>query len=79
MTPIDWTASARLVERRDDGSDMYFDFAPVGEGSLASLVHKVLALEAQDRQRLVIDAGSMGMLTITQIIELSKRGDFPRD
>ncbi len=79
MNCIDWGAAARLVERRDDGSDMYFDFAPIGEGSLVSLVRSVLARDATDRQRIVIDAGPQGMLNITQIVELSERSDFPAD
>jgi hypothetical protein len=76
---VDWTAPARLMERRDDGSDLYFDFARIGEGSLVSLVRNVMARGAGDRQRIVIDAGPLGTLNIGQIVELSEREDFPAD
>lgn len=76
---IDWTAPARLMERKDDGSDLYFDFVPVGEGSLGALVRDVMARGAGDRQRIVIDAGALGTLNIAQIVELAERNDFPAD
>lgn len=76
---VDWMAPARLIERKDDGSDLYFDFAPIGEGSLVALVRDVMARGSGDRQRIVIDAGALGMLNIGQIVELSERDDFPTD
>jgi hypothetical protein len=76
---VDWMAPARLMERRDDGSDLYFDFAPIGEGSLGALVRDVIARAAGDQQRIVIDAGALGTLNIGQIVQLSERDDFPAD
>jgi hypothetical protein len=77
MTAIDWMAPAKLMERTDDGSDLYFDFTPISEGGLATLVRDVLRRQSGDRQRIIIDAGVLGTLNIGQIIELSKRTDFP--
>ncbi len=77
MTAIDWMAPAKLMERTDDGSDLYFDFTAISEGSLAALVRDVLQRRSGDRQRIIIDAGALGTLNIGQIIELSERIDFP--
>ena len=79
MTAIDWMAPSKLLERTDGGSDLYFDFSPISEGGLAALIRDVMRRGSGDRQRIIIDAGALGMLNIGQIIELSERGDFPAE
>lgn len=79
MTTIDWTTPARLMERVDGGSDLYFDFMPIADGNLKSLVRDVIARAPADRQRIVIDAGALGTLAIGQILELAERADFPAE
>ncbi|MFM9852801.1 MAG: hypothetical protein ACKVOJ_08370 [Sphingomonadaceae bacterium] len=77
MSAIDWTVPAKLLARDDAGSEMFYEFRDVGSGSLAALVAKVMAMDAQDRARVVIDAGAVGTFNIGQIVELAARGDFP--
>lgn len=79
MTAIDWGTHARLMERKDEGSDLYFEFAAIAEGQLGALIGEVMRREPGDRQRVVIDAGTIGMLNIGQIVDLAERADFPRD
>jgi hypothetical protein len=74
---IEWNKVAKLLERQDGGSDLYFDFTELREGSLSSLVKSVVALPSADRARMVIDAGALGTLTVTEIVALSERDDFP--
>lgn len=77
MSAIDWNLSAKLIERDDSGSEMAYDFHERATGTLAALVAQVAAMDAQTRARMLIDAGSMGMLNVGQILDLSGRGDFP--
>jgi hypothetical protein len=77
MTKIDWNAPAKLIERQDAGSDLYFDFNQLSEGALVDLVRAVVAKPAADRARLVIDAGGVGTFNIGDILALAAREDFP--
>ena len=77
MSPIDWNAKATLQQRSDDGSDMFFEFRKVAEGSLVDLVRMVMELPGDDRARVVLDADRLGTIGIYEIIELSRRDDFP--
>jgi hypothetical protein len=77
MNDIDWTASAKLLERDDSGSDMDIHFAERQAGDLATLVAEVAAMAPADRARMVIDAGARGMLTVGDIVALAAHDDFP--
>lgn len=76
MNDINWDAPARLHERNDGGSDMFYDFKTLKSGSLAELIAHVMALPAEDRQRVVIDSAS-GSINIRDITTLAARPDFP--
>lgn len=75
---MDWTAEAKLLERDDSGSDMYYEFTERRTGPLSNLVASVVAMPAADAARLVIDAGAQGTFNIGEIRSLAERGDFPR-
>ncbi len=77
MKEVDWSVAAKLIERDDAGSELAYDFHERATGTLASLVTQVVAMDATARARMLIDAGSVGMLTVGQILDLSARGDFP--
>jgi hypothetical protein len=77
MTDIDWNAPAKLIERDDAGSEMFYEFKHVNDGPLSALVAQVAALDAMTSARMVIDAGAIGMFAVGQILELSQRADFP--
>jgi hypothetical protein len=79
MTAIDWMMPAKLLERQDGGSDMYFDFTQLNEGALAPLVRTVAGLPSEQRARIVIDAGPLGTLGLTEILALAEREDFPSE
>lgn len=76
MTDVNWDAPARLHERNDGGSDMFYDFKTLKSGSLAELIVHVMALPTEDRQRVVIDSAS-GSINIQDIAALAARPDFP--
>jgi hypothetical protein len=77
MTAVDWNAKATLQQRDDSGSDMFYGFETIGEGPLAQMVAQVMAMPLHDRARIVLDAVGMGMLNIGQVVELSRREDYP--
>lgn len=77
MDRMDWTGPARLHERDDSGSDMYFDFRVLKEGTLAQLVAHVASLDGDARARLVIDSSQTGSIGISDILALAARDDFP--
>ncbi len=77
MKTIQWDTPAKLLERDDDGSDMYFSFKTLTSGTLAELVAHVMALPSDQRDRLVIDAVGVGSLNIHDVGELAARADFP--
>ncbi len=77
MSAVDWNFAAKLIERDDDGSEMAYDFHERASGTLATLVSQVAAMDTTARARMLIDAGSMGMLNVGQILDLSARDDFP--
>jgi hypothetical protein len=72
MTETDWNAPAKLLERDDAGSEMFYEFKEVRAGSLRELVTHVSTLSA----RMVIDAGAAGTFAVDQILELARRGDL---
>ncbi len=78
MNEIDWNTPAKLLERDDAGSEMFYEFKEVSAASLAALIAHVSALDTSTRARMVIDAGAAGTFGVDQIIELAGRGDFPR-
>ena len=77
MNSIDWNAHATLQQRDDAGSDMYFAFETIGEGPLAAMVERAMAMAPHERARLVLDVRGVGMLDVGRIAELSRREDFP--
>jgi hypothetical protein len=77
MSEIDWDAPAKLLQRDDTGSEMFYEFREVSAGSLADLVADVAAQGAHGRARMVIDAGAFGTFGVDQILGLAGREDFP--
>ena len=78
MTAVDWKARAVLQQREDSGSDMFYGFETIGEGSLSDMVRQAMAMPPHDRARIVLDVAGMGMLNVGQVVELSQRDDYPR-
>jgi hypothetical protein len=76
MTETDWNAPAKLLERDDAGSEMFYEFKEVRAGSLRELVTHVSTLGTTSRARMVIDAGAAGTFAVDQILELARRGDL---
>lgn len=74
---MNWDAGAKLLERQDGGSDMYYEFDEKRAGTLAELVGAVVAMPPADAARLVIDAGAQGTFNIGDIRALAGRDDFP--
>lgn len=79
MTSIDWDSIATLQQRDDAGSDMFVEFKHIGDGSLAEMIGRVMQMPPHDRARVVLDAKGLGMLDVGQIVELSRRPDFPQE
>lgn len=77
MNAIDWSASAKLLERNDGGSDMYFEFTERGSGALSELVSRIVAMPSAEAARVVIDAGPLGTFNAADIRKLAERTDFP--
>ncbi len=77
MTPIDWNAAARLIARSDGGSELSYEFRDVQSGTIATLVTAVQDMQADERARLLLDAGAQGTFSITEILSLAARPDFP--
>ncbi len=77
MTVTDWTLPAKLIERDDSGSELDYNFHERAAGSLADLIGKVASMDAIARARMLIDAGPMGMLNVSQVLDLARRDDFP--
>jgi hypothetical protein len=78
MTKIDWNTPAKLLERDDAGSELFYEFKEVSAASLAALISHVSALDTASRARMVIDAGAAGTFAEDQILEMAERGDFPK-
>lgn len=77
MTLVDWSAQAKLLERQDGGSDLYYEFTQLRGAPLSELVADVAAMPAADRARMVIDAGPGGTLNVGDILALAARDDYP--
>jgi hypothetical protein len=78
MSLVDWSGPAKLMERQDSGSDLYFEFTELRAGPLAKLVAEVVAMPATQRARMVIDAGPVGTLNVGDILALANRADYPK-
>jgi hypothetical protein len=74
---VDWTRRCVLHARSDVGSEMYFDFETLGEGSLSEMVSKVAAMSPHDRSRVIVDVVGQGNLTVAEVLALAERPDFP--
>jgi hypothetical protein len=77
LADLDWATASQLMERQDDGSDMYVGFNALRSGPLAELVRVVSDMPTKERARLVIDAGTAGTFNVGDILALAKRDDFP--
>src|ERR1700741_1072669 len=77
MKDIHWDAAAKAHERDDGGSDMYYDFKTLKSGTLAELVGWVMALPADQPERVVIDAMGVGTINVHDIGVLAEREDSP--
>lgn len=75
--PIDWCASATMLERNDSGSDIDIDFRTIATAPLADLVAKTVAMLPEERARIVIDRGPQGTIAFNDIMALAARPDFP--
>ena len=75
--PIDWTATATMLERDDSGSDRDIDFRMVASAPLADLVAKTVAMLPAERARIIIDRGIHGTIAFNDIMALAARPDFP--
>lgn len=74
---MDWLKPAKLLERQDEGSEMFFEFRELGSDTLYALVSRVVAMPAAERARMVIDAGTAGTFNVGEIVALAARQDFP--
>lgn len=74
---MDWSKHAKLIERQDGGSEMFFEFRELESGTLQALVARVAAMPAPERARMVIDAGTAGTFNVGEIVALAARNDFP--
>jgi hypothetical protein len=77
VTEIDWNAAARLIARSDGGSELSYEFRDVQSGTIAALVLAVQGMSADDRARLLLDAGAQGTFGVAEILTLAARPDFP--
>lgn len=76
---MDWSKPAKLLERQDGGSEMFFEFRELATDTLQALVTRVAAMPAAERARLVIDAGTAGTFNVGEIVGLAGRSDFPAE
>lgn len=74
---MDWSKPAKLIERQDDGSEMFFEFRELASDTLQALVTRVATMPASERARMVIDAGTAGTFNVGEIVALAARSDFP--
>jgi hypothetical protein len=73
MSATDWDAQATLRERDDGGSELQYNFAVLAKGSLREMVALVVAMEAAQRARVVIEVPGGKSLNIGEILELSAK------
>lgn len=71
-----WSQQSKLLERQDEGSELYVEFRELARGPLIDLVRKVVAMAPAERARIIIDAGNEGMLNQAEIIALTGRDDY---
>lgn len=70
---LDWEAAATLRERDDGGSDLQYNFSVLKTGSLREMVAHVVAMDAAQRSRLVIEVAGGRSLNVSEILELSAK------
>ena len=73
MAGLDWDAQATLRERDDGGSDLQYNFAVLKTGSLREMVAHVVAMEAAQRARVVIEVAGGRSLNLGEILELAAK------
>lgn len=73
MAELDWDAQATLRERDDGGSDLQYNFAVLKTGSLREMVAHVVAMDAAQRARVVIEVAGGRSLNLGEILELAAK------
>ncbi len=73
MSATDWEAQATLRERDDGGSDLQYNFTVLKTGALREMVAHVVAMEAAQRARVVIEVAGGRSLNVTEILELAAK------
>ncbi len=73
---IAWDEAAQL-HRSNDGGGVFSALKTVRSGSLAELVHFVMALPESERSDYTIEKKGDHRLTLGEIVALTRRPDFP--
>ncbi|MFM7404717.1 MAG: hypothetical protein ACKO1N_11680 [Erythrobacter sp.] len=73
MSGLDWDAEATVHERDDGGSELQYNFAVLRQGALREMVAYVVAMEATQRARVVIEVAGGRSLNLPEILELSAK------
>lgn len=76
---IDWDDHAAVQKRRDRDvhSTVLHDFTILRQGRFADMVRFVARLPEDDRDNLVIEKAGDRLFEVPEILELSRRDDFP--
>ena len=72
MSGLDMNVQATLHERDDAGSELQYNFNEIKKAPLRDLVAEVVAMNVDDRARLVIDVTGGKSLNVVEIIALAK-------
>lgn len=73
MSGLDWDAEATVHERDDGGSELQYNVAVLRQGALREMVAYVVAMEATQRARVVIEVAGGRSLNLPEILELSAK------
>jgi len=73
MSGLDWDAEATLHERDDGGSELQYNFTVLAKGPLRDMVAHVVAMQAAQRARVVIDVAGGKSLGLGDILKLAAR------
>jgi hypothetical protein len=73
MSATDWAAQATLRERDDSGSELQYNFVVLKQASLRELVADVVAMDSDQRARVVIEVAGGKSLNIGEILALSAK------
>ncbi len=73
MSGLDWDAEAALHERDDAGSELQYNFTVIAKGTLREMVALVVAMDAEQRARVVIEVAGGTSLGLGEILELAAK------